>query len=485
MGSPEATPVGVMPDGTQIWRIFHNGVDTHTIHTHLFHAQLINRLGQDGLNLGVDPIELGWKDTFRVNPLEITYLAMRPTVPTPDLLPFEAPDSVRLIDPTLPDGADLVPPPPAGWFTPAGVRIARIRNHVVNFGWEYVWHCHILAHEEMDMMHSLVFAVPPGAPTNFTHTVTGTAASPRVNLFWQDNSFKEIRFTVERATDANFTTGLRTFNRVNPDPAVPSQVTFTDTTVPRNGSFWYRVWAIGPVVGDTQTAGFPTESANTVSSTVAVQLGTSPVPAAPTSLLASAAAGPVVNLTWTDWATNETGFVVERCLGAGCGTALTVPPGINWIQIAAMGPRASRGLVNFVDSTVAIGGVYEYQVKAVIGTSSSAYTNIAAVTVPAIPFAPATFTASATKNTGLTTYTATLFWSLATLEPNPASFTIQRSTRANFTTGLSTMTVAGNLLSATQIVNPNTTYYFRIRANNSSASSTWRNATPFPVRTGP
>ena len=48
-GSPDvdAAPVGSLADGTQIWRIFHNGVDTHTIHVHLFNAQLINRIGQD------------------------------------------------------------------------------------------------------------------------------------------------------------------------------------------------------------------------------------------------------------------------------------------------------------------------------------------------------------------------------------------------------------------------------------------------------
>ena len=183
-GSVEGTPIGVMPDGTQIWRIFHNGVDTHTIHTHLFHTQLINRVGQDGQVTAepVDPIELGWKDTFRVNPLEITYLAMRPTVPTPAQVPFEVPDSVRLIDPTLPEGATLIPPPPAGWFDPEGNAIPEILNHYVNFGWEYVWHCHILSHEEMDMMHTLVFAVPPKPPTITGYTVTGPANNPTVNL---------------------------------------------------------------------------------------------------------------------------------------------------------------------------------------------------------------------------------------------------------------------------------------------------------------
>ena len=51
-GSVEGTPIGVMPDGTQIWRIFHNGVDTHTIHTHLFHTQLINRVDQERAVVG-------------------------------------------------------------------------------------------------------------------------------------------------------------------------------------------------------------------------------------------------------------------------------------------------------------------------------------------------------------------------------------------------------------------------------------------------
>ncbi|MRR36387.1 hypothetical protein EG829_17285, partial [bacterium] len=99
-GSIERTKVGELPDGTQIWRIFHNGVDTHPIHVHLFTAQLINRVDQSGQVTGgtlpVDPTDLGWKETFKVNPLEVTYLALRPTVPTPAQLPFEVPDSVRL-----------------------------------------------------------------------------------------------------------------------------------------------------------------------------------------------------------------------------------------------------------------------------------------------------------------------------------------------------------------------------------------------------
>ncbi len=106
-GSLESTKIGQLADGTQIWRIFHNGVDTHPIHTHLFTAQVISRVGQDGqvapgafpAGQAVDAQDVGWKDTFKVNPLEITFLALRPTVPTPSELPFELPNSVRLIDP--------------------------------------------------------------------------------------------------------------------------------------------------------------------------------------------------------------------------------------------------------------------------------------------------------------------------------------------------------------------------------------------------
>jgi FtsP/CotA-like multicopper oxidase with cupredoxin domain len=476
-GSIEGTPIGVMPDGTQIWRIFHNGVDTHTIHTHLFHTQLINRVDQSGQVTGgtlpVDPIELGWKDTFRVNPLEVTYLAMRPTVPTPAQLPFEPPDSVRLIDPTLPLGATLIPPPPAGWFDPEGNAIPQILNHEVNFGWEYVWHCHILSHEEMDMMHSLVFAVPPKAPTNLGYTVGGSPGNPRVNLTWTDNSLKEAGFTIQRATDENFTAGLRTFT------VAANITTFQDATVARDTRYWYRVFATGNPVGDTQVyptspLGFPTMSADSVSAKLQVVVGNPPaagVPANPTNLTAPAPTGPQVNLTWTDNATNETGFVVERCIGAGC---------TNFAQIAAPGPRTGTGNVTYVDSTVAPATTYSYRVKAVNAVGSSSYATLANVIVPALPAAPTGFTVAAAPANG-NRYTATLNWAYG---PNPTNFTIQRATNLSFTSGLNTSTVAGNLRTTTQTINRNTTYYYRIRANTSAGQSAWTNALPFPIRTG-
>ncbi len=65
-----AVPLQMLPDGTQIWKFTHNGVDTHSVHFHMFNIELINRVGWDGAVRPPDPNELGWKDTVRMSPLE-------------------------------------------------------------------------------------------------------------------------------------------------------------------------------------------------------------------------------------------------------------------------------------------------------------------------------------------------------------------------------------------------------------------------------
>jgi hypothetical protein len=402
-----------------------------------------------------------------------------------------------LIDPTLPEGATLIPPPPAGWFDPDGVNITEIQNHYVNFGWEYVWHCHILSHEEMDMMHSLVFAVPPLAPTGLTATWNGsTGGNRRVTLNWTDNSTQEAGFTVQRATDANFTTGLTTFP-VGASAGTGGTVVYTDTSVANNTTYSYRVYAIGAPVGDTQaypgSLGFPTMSADSVSilpASASATVGTAPttVPAAPSALAATVQAGPQVRLSWTDNAPStafpaaETGFLVERCTGVDCG----LTP-INFAQIATVGPRTSGpATVSYVDTTVTAGNTYNYQVKAVNNGGSSVPSNVVSAVVPAIPPAPTNFTVAIGAKQG-NNYPATLTWTYTPpLAPAPdplSNFTIQRATNATFTTGLATFTDTASPFN--QNVNRNTVYYYRIRANNNiGGSSAWVNALPFPIRTG-
>jgi FtsP/CotA-like multicopper oxidase with cupredoxin domain len=187
-------PTENFKDGeVQVWKITHNGVDTHAIHFHLFNVQVINRVGWDGAVRPPDPNELGWKETVRMSPLEDVIVAIKPVKQN---LPFVLPDSVRLQDVTAPEGALIrVIDSLAGNAT-------NVNNEYINFGQEYVWHCHLLGHEENDMMRPMIFQVPPEPPSSLV--ADGTSQSPNVVLTFTDNSATETGFLIQRDIDPSF-----------------------------------------------------------------------------------------------------------------------------------------------------------------------------------------------------------------------------------------------------------------------------------------
>ena len=82
---------------------------------------------------------------------------------------------------------------------------ATVTNDMTNFGWEYVWHCHILGHEENDMMRAMILAVPANGagPTVTAGAPVGNGNQPRsVTLTWHDLSTNETGFVVQRASSA-------------------------------------------------------------------------------------------------------------------------------------------------------------------------------------------------------------------------------------------------------------------------------------------
>ncbi len=142
-----------------VWRVTHLGVDSHAVHLHLVNFQVINRVDWTNDLLPPDPYELGWKETFRTIPFTDAFIAFKPKAM---VLPFQLPHSIRLLDVTQPQGSTVnfvkvVPGPGA----PAA---AGVTNVMTDFGFEYVWHCHLLGHEEGDMMRPLVLSpyVIPG-----------------------------------------------------------------------------------------------------------------------------------------------------------------------------------------------------------------------------------------------------------------------------------------------------------------------------------
>ena len=116
---------------TEVWEIYNTTADVHPMHFHLVNVQLINRqpfqvnsLGntQGGVNftgpaVPAEANEIGWKETVMMFPGTVTRIIMRFDLPA---VPFTVPPSPR------------------------------------TGGNEYVWHCHILEHEEHDMMRPLI-----------------------------------------------------------------------------------------------------------------------------------------------------------------------------------------------------------------------------------------------------------------------------------------------------------------------------------------
>ncbi len=352
--SDVVTPIGTpLLDGTQIWRMNHNGVDTHPIHFHLFSVQLLNRVGWDGAYRLPDATELGWKDTVRVSPLEDTYVALRPIAPRGATLPFKVPNSFRPLEPALPIGSAL-------GFTnvdPLGNPITPgVTNEVYNFGWEYVWHCHILSHEENDMMRAVVFTETPETPSNLispSRTVAG------VNLTWMDHSVSATSFTLQRATDSGFTAGLTTF--IVPVSQCANQLgctwAYTDTSAAPTVPYYYRVSAsntVGSGVPNYPT--ITTDSPWAVSPLIAAVAA--PAVNAPTNLAATIFSTTQIQLTWTDASNNENNFAVWRQTNGGAFTQ------VGTVNRSASQRTATGGTVTFNSTGLVAGNTYAYYVVA-------------------------------------------------------------------------------------------------------------------------
>ncbi|TFD87114.1 hypothetical protein E3T61_14800 [Cryobacterium lactosi] len=250
--SLNVTPISTNADGTQIWKITHNGVDTHPLHFHLNDVQVLNRVTWDNIIIPPDPTELGWKDTVRVSPLEDTIVAVRPILPK---LPFAIPDSNRPLNPMMPLGAKGSTTGPNGSEAgfnntdATGNPIDPITNVMTNFGWEYVWHCHILSHEEMDMMRPITVSAPRTLPDSSVLKFTRPASD--VLLSWTDgtpvsitdpttwgNPKNEIGYKIERAPLTNGSLGA--YAQIA--TALANVTTFADTTA-GTGQYAYRVTA--------------------------------------------------------------------------------------------------------------------------------------------------------------------------------------------------------------------------------------------------
>ena len=240
----------------QIWKITHNGVDTHPVHFHLFNVQLLNRVGWDGAIRPPDDNEYGWKETIRMNPLEDVIVAIKPLDQYG--LPFALPTSTRALEPSqaatyqVPT-TDLTTTPPMAITVP---------NDPTDFGFEYVWHCHILGHEENDFMRPMIFRVPtapPAAPGGLAVQNGGPGTGYGTNenvLSWADNANNLATFEVQRSPQ-----GAGTWTTLAYMQSLPTFTpTYVDSLVDSGIPYDYQVRAFNYIVPNTSNAGTNVQS---------------------------------------------------------------------------------------------------------------------------------------------------------------------------------------------------------------------------------
>ena len=257
--------LGQTGDGTTFWKITHNGVDSHPVHFHMFNVQVIDRIGWDGMVKPPLPMESGWKETVIMNPLEDVVVAIRAISLK---LPWDLPNSVRPMNPAMPIGSTAM----FSGIDPLNQPVT-VTNQVINYGWEYVWHCHILGHEENDFMRPMLIAVPPVDPTNLV--AAGVTGKAQINLSFTDNALGETGFQILRATSLN---GPWTLVKLLPAKAGSGlTVTYSDTTVKRTTQYYYQVIAVNTVASTQASgytiniAGYPTLTASSNILSVAVK----------------------------------------------------------------------------------------------------------------------------------------------------------------------------------------------------------------------
>lgn len=484
---PGVTPVGyidkpseIINQGeTQYWLIKNDDADNHPIHFHLFNVQVLARVNHlTGLVSHPQPNEAGWKDTVQNWPGQDVLVAMKPKTPE---LPFGLPDSYRLMAPTLAAGATtntsldytnlIGPNVPLAFLqydlTNGAALPATQANEYYDYGWEYTWHCHILGHEENDLMRPMVYfptITQPGKPSAVMVSnglVTWVDPTPANNAQTKGNSSNEIGFRVERADAGSSTfsplaTSTKFINQsVN---TLANATSFQDTSFDPTKAYSYRVIAVNQAIEGGSTGETASDS---------VQVGMQ-APAALNATFNAIAPNPYnsISLNWTDTSGGETGYEVSR----STATINKITGVISWSAFSKLPLSNSvlaANLNTYLNTPVPTGALYQFQVNPVNGlTKGPTSTSLPITTSTVLP------TLVQLQANGVNTKTAINFqWQVST-SGLVTHYEVQRcngiaSPSSNWTT-LTKLNIGVNSTKYLDSgLTSKTTYSYRVRAVNS------------------
>ena len=277
----------------------------------------------------------------------------------------------------------------------------------------------------------------PNSPSNLTVTAV---SSSQIDLSWTDNSTDESGFSIERKIGASGTYAV--IGSVGPNVTTYSSKNLIQTT-----EYYYRVRA---------------KSGSTYSSYTDEVSATALPMNPPSSLTATVVSSSQIDLSWTDNSTDESGFSIERKIGAS-GT---------YAVIGSVGPNVTTySSKNLIQTTT-----YYYRVRAKSGSTYSSYTDeVSATALPMNPPSGLTATVCLIDQIDLT-------WTDNSTDES--GFSIERKIGASGTyavigsVGPNVTTYSSkNLIQTTE-------YYYRVRAKSGSTYSSYTDevsATALPM----
>ncbi|HTL67392.1 MAG TPA: S8 family serine peptidase [Lacunisphaera sp.] len=192
-------------------------------------------------------------------------------------------------------------------------------------------------------------------------------------------------------------------------------------------------------------------------------------PGAPTALQATSSTATSVTLGWTDNATTETGFTIERAPGTTT----------NFVAVGTVGANVTT----FTDSGLSANTAYSYRVRAQQNAVYSSYSNTATVTTASAPPPPPPAAPTMLQATNWTTSTVTLSWT--DNSSTETGFSIERAPGTT-TTFAAVGTVGANVTSFTDSgLTANTTYTYRVRAQQDTVYSDYSNTSTVTTASQP
>ena len=301
------------------------------------------------------------------------------------------------------------------------------------------------SHSHIFLLTCLIFLTLPlsvswAAPNPPSNLIATAVSSSQIDLTWVDNSTDESGFSIERKIGASGTYAI--IGNVG-----SNVTTYSSKNLIQTMEYYYRVRA---------------RSGSTYSSYTDEVSATALPMTPPSGLIATVASSSQIDLSWTDNSTDESGFSIERKIGASGTYAIIGNVGSN------VTTYSSKNLIQTTE--------YYYRVRARSGSTYSSYTDeVSATALPMNPPSGLTATVASSSQIDLT-------WTDNSTDES--GFSIERKIGAS-----GTYAIIGNVGSnvttySSKNLIQTTEYYYRVRARSGSTYSSYTDevsATALPM----